>query len=306
MNIVVVGPGAIGSLFALRLARAGHTPVLLDHDRARAESLLRAGFRLEGDSTARTVLPVTADPATLAPADLVFLCVKAFDTAAAIRAVLTAIAPGGTVVSLQNGAGNAESIASVVDPGHVVCATTTEGASLAGPGCVRHGGAGLTRLAPWRRTEIGRAAFVCDVLTPAGFRAETAPDADSLLWGKLIISSGINPLTAIHDVRNGELLERTLLREALRATARETDRIARACGVDPGCDDPAECAETVCRNTASNVSSMLQDVRRGRRTEIDAVNGYVIRCAEAHAIPAPLNTELTARVRSLEAKKDAI
>jgi len=142
-----------------------------------------------------------------------------------------------------------------------------------------------------------------EALRSAGFKVETVEDAQSLIWGKLVINAAINPLTALLKVKNGELLERTFVRELLQALARETANVANAENVILPFDDPIAKAEEVALKTAANTSSMLQDVLRGAPTEIDAICGAVVQAAEKHKIGAPINWTCWQLVRAL--RKDS-
>jgi 2-dehydropantoate 2-reductase len=292
MKVGILGAGALGSLLAYRLARRTAASVRL---------LARNGHpgwvAVEGDRP----VPVEAGPPA-GPVDLLVVLVKAYDTAGALAWAKGAVGPYTVGLTLQNGLGNAEALAGVLGPDRVLAGTTAQGATLLGPGRVAHGGNGPTRIAPW--TPGGAAALeverVAALFNRAGLAASTAADARPLLWAKLAVNCAINPLTAILRVTNGQLLERPDARRLMEAAAREAGAVAAACGVRLR-EEPVAQAIAVAGATAANRSSMLQDVERGRRTEIDAISGAVARLGAEHGVGAPVNATLAELVRALEA-----
>jgi 2-dehydropantoate 2-reductase len=161
---------------------------------------------------------------------------------------------------------------------------TTTGATLLGPGLVREGGEGSISIE--RHPSLGP---IEEALRSANFNVNVVDDAQALIWGKLVINTALNPLTAILRVPNGKLLELPSAREMLNSLARETARVAEAETVQLPFPDPVAAAEEVARKTANNHSSMLQDVLRGAPTEIDAICGAVVRIGQKRAIETPTN-----------------
>lgn len=304
MKPVIVGPGAMGCLFAGFFSDAGQDVWLLDKDPARADIIARNGVRIDDERGSRVVrVHITADPARIGVADLLFLCVKSYDTASAVESAILLVKQGTIVVSLQNGFGNVELLAAKIDGNQVLCAITSHGSTLLGPGHVRHAGVGPTSLAPFAPDGWGRARAVADLLTGLGLEASPMRDIQSLIWSKLIVNAAVNPLTAIANVRNGRLLEDAALGKIMREAAREAAGVARAKGVALLYEDEIAQVESVCRLTRDNFSSMLQDSRRGRKTEIDAITGVIVKEARTAGIKAPVNEMLLERVRSIEGKK---
>ncbi|MFZ5762402.1 MAG: ketopantoate reductase family protein [Thermodesulfobacteriota bacterium] len=304
MRTVVIGPGALGSLFAVRLFLAGgHEVRLLDHDPQRAALLNEQGFSFAADGkTHRLALPVTTDPAAIAEADLLLLCVKAPAVAAALARLRPHWPPGGLLLAFQNGISHLDPLASLPPSCRWGLGVTTEGANLSGPGQVRHGGQGLTRLGfigqqPER--VAAQLAAVAEAFSAAGLASEVVADIRVVLWQKLLVNVGINALTALYDCPNGGLPAIPSARARLIAAVAEGARVAAAQGiVIPA--DPVALTLQVCRDTAANISSMLQDVRNRRLTEIGAINGAIVVLGERLAIPTPVNRELTQAIRALE------
>jgi 2-dehydropantoate 2-reductase len=281
-KILVLGTGALGTLFAARLAAAGAQVAVLGTWPEALEALRRRGAQVEGE-TPRPVL-ASADPAACAPADLALVLVKSWQTERAARQLAECLSPDGLAVSLQNGLGNDTLLARTLGPRRVSAGVTTLGAALSAPGLARFAGAGPTWLEA-RPSLDGLAVLLAE----AGFPVERAADIRPRQWGKLVINAAINPLTAILRVPNGGLLTDPLARSLLGQLARETASGAEAAGVALPFSAPERAAEEVAERTAANHSSMLRDVLRGAPTEVEAINGAVLREARARGLAAPLN-----------------
>jgi len=303
VEALIVGPGAMGCLHAALLAEGGVRVGLLDHRPERAARIAERGILVERDG-ARVTVPVacSADAADFHPAALAIIVVKAYDTAAAARHVLPALDETSSVLTLQNGLGNYERIAEAVPEMCVLAGTTTAGATLLGEGHVCEAGKGFAQIGSPSGAEH-RARQAVDLLTRGGIECERTSAIDEALWTKAIVNAAINPLTALTGLRNGMIIEVPELRELLRAVAEEAANVARNCGVFVR-EDMAGPIEAICRQTAQNRSSMLQDVSAGRRTEIDFINGEIVRRAEERGVAAPLCRALTALVHGLESREE--
>lgn len=299
MRIAILGAGAMGCLFAARLAPT--TPViLLSQWDAAIRQIGAEGLRLLDGSGEHTVrVAISADPEQARPADLALILVKSYQTERAASWAARALSEEGIALTLQNGLGNAEAIAHQVGSERTVQGVTSEGATLLGPGEVRHGGAGETIL-PDGSGNRSKVEAVADVFRRAGFKTRLAGDVEGLVWGKLVASASINPLTALLNVANGALLENAWARAALQQAAQEAARVAQASGVRLPYADPVQHAESICRATALNVSSMLQDLQHGRPTEVDAINGAILRAAASLNLEAPTHALLWQLVKARE------
>jgi 2-dehydropantoate 2-reductase len=308
MKVVIVGPGALGCLLAARLGQ-GHEVWLFDHQVARAALLERQGVILE-EGRRRLISPVraSADPADIGPADLVLLCVKSPKVAEAVSSARPFLGRAGLILALQNGISHLETLPDLLAGQCWGLGVTALGATLAGVGRVLHRGRGLTRIGwpPSGSTAPGSTegcrpdlAAAARALTAAGVETEAVGDILPHLWAKLLVNTGINALTAIHDCPNGVLLESTATVARLTAAVREGAAVAARKGIRLE-QDPVDLTLKVCRATAANLSSMLQDVRAGRMTEIDAINGALVRLARPLGLPVPVNEELVRQVRTLE------
>ncbi len=295
-SILIVGTGALASLFAARLARAGVGVTMLGTWQAGLQNLQDNGVRLVDANTREWTYPVraTADPADCRPARYALVLVKSWQTARAAEQLAKCLAPNGLALTLQNGLGNHEILAAALGPDRVASGTTTTGATLLGPGLVRPGGEGAISL-----EADPRLVTLINLLEQANFSVATVSDLETLVWGKLAINAAINPLTALLRVPNGELLSRPTARDLMGKAAREVAAVAAARGISLTYPDPAAAAEDVAARTATNRSSMLQDVRRGAPTEIDAICGAVVAAGAESGVPTPINQILWQLVKAL-------
>lgn len=285
-SILIVGTGALATLFAARLSAAGRTVTMLGTWTEGLAALRQNGARLVEASGREQHLPVqvSPEPGKCAGAKYAVVLVKSWQTSRAARQLAACLAEDGLALTLQNGLGNREILSSVLGDDRVALGSTTTGATLLGPGLVKEGGEGTISIEEHQRlAPLGR------LLVEAGFHVETVKDARALVWGKLVVNSAINPLTAILRIPNGQLLERPAARKLLQQLAQETAAVARAERVSLASADPVLMVEDVARGTAANRSSMFQDVLRGAPTEIDAICGAVARAGQRHNIPTPLN-----------------
>lgn len=285
-NILIVGTGALATLFAARLAQAGCGITMLGSWKAGLEALREHGARLvdaQGNEHRFRVQAID-DPQECQAIEQALVLVKAWQTERVAAQIKECLAEEGLAITLQNGLGNRETLAQSLGQGRVALGITTTGATLLGPGLVRAGGEGIISIE--RNQALGpiEAAF-----RSASFDVNIVKDAQSLVWGKLVINAAINPLTALLRVPNGKLLERPSAREMMRALASEAAKVAAAEKIDLPFADPAAAAEEVALKTAANHSSMLQDVLRGAPTEIDAICGAVVQVGQRHNIDTPAN-----------------
>jgi 2-dehydropantoate 2-reductase len=300
-RIGIVGPGALGCLFAGLLALDGHDVRLLGRRTEQAEAIDRDGIVVERDGAERrAAVRAGTDPAALGPVDIAIVLVKATDTAAAAPSLPALLAPGAPTLSLQNGLGNIDALTAVLGAERVLGGITSQGATLLGNGHIRHAGFGPTSLAEVGGALTPRAKAIASVLDRAGLVATAYPDAAPLIWGKLIANAAINPLGALFRCQNGYTVERPASRELFYQLAREAGAVAGALGVTLPFSDPAAHAASIAQVTFNNRNSMLQDVEAGRRTEITAINGAVARLGAEHGIPTPLNATVTQMIRALE------
>src|SRR5258706_3549929 len=284
--VLILGTGALATLFAARLSASGVPVTVLGTWKEGLAALQRDGARLIREDGSQLAAPVQAtdDPSVCRGARLALVLVKAWQTERAASQLRECLSNDGLAVSLQNGLGNRETLTRFLGGSRVGLGVTTSGATLLGPGLARSGGEGLVSVE--KRSGLGELE---SSLNGAGFRVDIVPDARALVWGKLVVNAAINPLTALLGVPNGALLERPGAHALMAELARETAAVAQALGVELPFADAVMAVEQVARQTADNHSSMLQDVKRGAPTEIDAICGAVARAGEEMGVRVPLN-----------------
>ncbi len=292
--VLILGTGALGTLFGARLASTGIPVLVLGTWQAALAALNAHGARLSSpDGRILTGgLRAVEDPRQCRQIRYALVLVKSWQTARAAQQLAACLPADGLALTLQNGLGNDRLLAEVLGAGRVAVGVTTTGAALLSPGLVQDGGSGQIDLGEHARLEP-----LASLLAEAGFPVHIHADVRGLQWGKLAVNTAINPLTALENVPNGDLLLRPKLRRWMRLTALETGRVANALGIQLPFDDPAEAAQETARRTARNFSSMLQDLRRGAPTEIEAINGAVVRAAQSANLPAPRNRALLCQIR---------
>jgi 2-dehydropantoate 2-reductase len=302
MKIVIVGPGAMGCLFAAYLSKSKEEVWLLDKNKERAGKLDNSGISIEGVSgkwNAR--VRATADPKELGIADLVIIAVKSYDTKSAITHAKPVIGEKTGILTLQNGIGNIEIISEVVGPDNVIAGTTNLGATLISDTHIRHAGYGETIIGKIDGSTPVILRQIRELFNKVKLETKISRDIKGILWSKLIINVGINALSALTRLHNGRLIEFEGTRRILRDAVTEAVKIAKRKRIRLIYEDPLAKVEAVCEATSGNVSSMLQDVLRRKRTEIDFINGVVVRLGQELGIPVPVNRVLVDLVKTLEA-----
>ncbi|MCX5703814.1 MAG: 2-dehydropantoate 2-reductase, partial [Candidatus Omnitrophica bacterium] len=246
----------------------------------------------------------TTEVKEIAQADLIIICVKSYDTKEALMQARPLVGNNTGVLTIQNGIGNIEIIAEAVGADKVIGGVTNQGATLLDIGHIRHAGKGETVIGRQDGKIPVEMRAIREALNKVGLEARISRDIKGLLWSKLIINVGINALTAITRLNNGKLVEFEGTRKILREAVTEATRIAKRKRIKLIYDDPLAKVEAVCDATAANVSSMLQDVLRKKRTEIDFINGVIVRQAQELGIATPVNSLLVDLVKTIEASYD--
>ncbi|MCB9480138.1 MAG: ketopantoate reductase family protein [Deltaproteobacteria bacterium] len=301
-TVTILGAGAMGGLLAAKLSAVGSRVRMLTRNPDKASGISRDGLVLEENDGQITYARVECATSAegWAPPDLLIVCVKSYDTAPAMQAHAAHVGDETAVLTLQNGLGNVEALADVIPATQILVGVTTHGALTVAPGRVRHTGLGTILLGETDGRRSERASWIARLLDDADLQAGVAEDPSRLLWEKLVINAAINPVTAMLRVRNGEIATNPDARTLALAAASEAVDVARALGV--ALDKGAMLARViqVAEATAANRSSMLADVEAGRRTEIDAINGAVVREAARLGIEVSANVDLLRRIREME------
>lgn len=301
MKIAVIGAGAMGGLFGALLSLAGETVVLVDIRLEQVLAINTDGLTIKSGSAEVTAWPrAVSRVEDVAPPDLVLVFVKSSMTREAARSALKILSGDARVLTLQNGLGNAEILAEVVGADRVLVGTTAQGATLLGAGHILHAGSGDTHIGRLSGDPDDYCRKVAEVFSCAGIPTFVENSVQSLLWGKLVVNAGINALTALLGFRNGQLADFEETRELVALAVNEAVAVASAAGILMPYPDSVAKVLAVAKATGPNVSSMLQDIRGHRSTEIEAINGAIVREGERLGIPAPVNRTLMLLVQTLQ------
>jgi 2-dehydropantoate 2-reductase len=299
LKVAVMGAGAVGCYYGGMLARAGHEVVLVARP-GHVEAIVRSGLRMETRSfDERVGLRASTDPAAVRGADLVLFSVKSMDTESAGRQLHDHLAPGALVLCLQNGVDNADRLRQVLPQQAVAAAVVYVATEMAGPGHLRHNGGGNLVIEPSARSDA-----VARALVAAGVATEISANVRGALWTKLILNCAYNAVSAIAQRPYGENVRSEGILEVMRDVVAECVAVAHADGVQlPGDIDLAvgRIAETM----PSQFSSTAQDVARRKPSEIDYLNGLVVRRGAELDIPTPVNRALWALVKLIEGRAAA-
>lgn len=302
MKIAVIGAGAMGSLFGAMLAGADNEVWLYDVWKEHVQTINQEGLSIEREGRTRVVrLHATTEPDKIGMAELTIIFVKSTQTRAATLTAQQIAGSEGAVMTLQNGMGNADIIAEIFTPHRILAGTTSHGATMLGAGRIRHAGIGATTIGTWAATGQGRqlATRFADFFTRAGIETEAVDEVRSVVWNKLLINIGINAITALSGIKNGQILDLEITRELSRIAVEEAMAVARAREIAIK-EDAVGIVFKVAEATAVNRSSMGQDVDNNRTTEIAAINGFIVDEAKKLGIETPVNFALTALVQTLE------
>ena len=295
MKIAVMGAGAVGCYYGGMLARAGHNVVLIGRPQ-HVEAIERQGLRLETQTfDERIRVCASTEASATQGAQLVLFCVKSTDTESGAAAIKPHLAPDALVLSLQNGVDNADRLRALL-PQEVIAAVVYIGVEMAGPGHVKHHGRGELVIEPSKAgDDLARALIV------AGVPTDISDNVRGALWAKLILNCAYNALSAITQLPYGRLVKGEGITAVMRDVVDECVAVAKADDVTiPGDVDAAvrKIAETV----PGQYSSTAQDLARGKRSEIDHLNGLIVRRGEALGVATPANRLLHAIVKLIESK----
>ncbi|MBU8910020.1 MAG: 2-dehydropantoate 2-reductase [Desulfobacterales bacterium] len=300
MDITIIGAGAMGSLFGSLLAQSGQNVLLMDIWEDHVNAINSQGLGVESDGkTDRINIPASSNIQKSRKSDLVIIFVKSTQTEKAAVQALKCLNDNGLVLTLQNGMGNADKIAQKVHPDKVIAGTTSHGATILGPGLIRHAGIGPTLIGMWSGKNNTGLANIKNVFCNAGIDTTIEDNIHLIIWKKLIINVGINAITALTGIKNGKIIDSPPTGELVRAAVKEACDVALAHGIKLP-DDSAEQVFAIAKATGPNRSSMGQDVDHKRPTEIDAINGAIVSLAREKKIPVPVNQTLTALVQTLQ------
>jgi 2-dehydropantoate 2-reductase len=297
MKVGIIGAGAMGSLFSYYFLKSGKEVVLYEKDRDTVEAI-KKGLTLKFPDHTETInVPISSGADILKGCRYLFIFVKSYATAHAIRDARQFITADTRIISLQNGLGNKETIRDMLPDYISIYGTTTSGASKADASTVYFGGSGEIQIGGASREETDRAL---DFLNSSGFVAHYTDDPDMAVWRKAIINAGINPLGALLDIPNGEIIRNEHSLRLQRAIVAEAVDVARSQGIMLEQGEMQRAAEEVCETTAANICSMLQDFRNRRHTEIESITGEIIAAGKNHSIKTPVNESMYHLIKARE------
>lgn len=303
LRVAIVGAGAMGGALAGGLHRSGHHVTVVDVAQPLVDQVNAEGLRVRepdgGEYAARVT--ATTDPATLGKADAVVVFVKAQHTPAAAVTARRLTGPDTVVATLQNGWGNADVLAAQVPADQLVMGVTYHSATVTGPGKVAHTGTGPTVVGPYTDGgDLTPAKTLAGLLTAAGFPAEASAEVKTEVWRKLVLNAATLPTAALTGLRAGEVAQPGALLDLVDALAAEAVTVARAIGLPIDLDERVQRIHAVLQGAGQGKASMLQDVEARRKTEVEVVNGAIVRAAEQAGVDVPLNRAMVALVNGVE------
>lgn len=302
MKITIVGAGAMGSLFGGLLAESGNEVYLLDIWKEHVEAINKKGLWIEGLSGDRFIKTkaVTEPQKIDGTSDLVIIFVKSYHTESAAKNISSLVGENTTILTLQNGLGNFEILSNIFGQNKIIAGTTSYGATILGPGRVRHAGIGSTIIGELDGQITVRTEKVAYVLTKASIKTEVSDNVLGLVWSKLLVNIGINALGVLIRVKNGELVKGKYSLKLQKELVEEALEVVKKKGIKLIHQDMVKEVALICEKTSANVNSMLQDVLKKRRTEIDFINGAIVREGEKLNISTPLNQVITNLIKAVE------
>lgn len=298
MNIVVMGAGAIGSLFGGLLSKKNN--VTLIGRTSHVNAIRKNGLNIEGKTQLNVVIPAEDSIKKVLPSpDLLILTVKSFDTRSAINQAIQIIDDDTIILSLQNGLDNIGTMKKVVHSNQIIAGITTHGAFFSKPGIIKHTGKGKIVLGELNGKKTRRIKYIASLFNEAGIETIVSEDIIKEIWIKAIVNSSINPLTTFFQCKNGYLLKNPILEKIVERVCEESTSIAKANGIDLLYQHTIQKTKEVIRSTSENHSSMLQSFKRGKKTEIDSINGKFVDIGRIHNIDPSMNEILIYLVKTM-------
>ncbi len=300
MKVCVIGAGAMGCLYGGRLAQAGYDVTLVDIWETHVSAINSSGLLLDGiGGKIRVKIAATTDASTVSPVDFVIVLVSANSTALAGQTASQLLAPGGFVLSLQNGIGNFEALAQVLGEERVMAGLSYDSAAIGGPGHVKHTNAGPTWLGERDGSRTTRLDQLVTALSRSGLQPVIVDDIVGFIWDKWVLNCAINAVSAITGLRQGEIPRTPPVDEFQTRIIDEILSVVAAKGLRLHDPDIKRAIKRQCWKKF-NKPSMLQHIEAGKRTEIDALNGAVVREGKALGVSTPFNEALTLLIKGLE------
>ena len=306
MKIVIVGAGAMGCLYGAKLSSVPTNEVyLLDVWKDHINAITDQGLLMEEQGTfiKYDKVKATSEADCIGFCDLAIVFVKSTFTSEAVKSNRAVFGPNTIALTLQNGLGNIDIISEEIGSNNVIAGTTAHGATILGPGKMRHAGSGKTIIGELDGNISPRIENIAQTLIDAGLETDISDNVLGLVWDKLLVNVGVNALTGITQLYNGELLNHPEIEEILEAAVKEAEKVALSKGIKLSFNDPVAHTKQVCTATAANKSSMLQDILNQKQTEIDMINGAIVREAVVVGVDTPVNMVLTNLIKYLQKLK---
>ncbi len=307
MKIAVVGAGAMGSIFGARFAQAGHDTVLVDVAEPLVDAINAGGVTVvRGDEETTTRMPATSDFASVGPVEVAVFFVKCYHTASAAEMARPLVGPDTVVASLQNGWGNGDVLAALFPPEQVTIGVTYNSGLLQGPGRVLHPAEQPTFVGPFADGASDGPAKLARALNDAGLAATVVSPVRPEIWKKLVLNAATLPIAALTGMNAGALTACVDTHVLVTDTAREAVAVARALGYDIDADERTMAIHALLEKAGPTKGSMLQDFEAGRRTEIDVINGAVVKAADEVGADIPLNRAFVRLVKGWESLRGLV
>lgn len=306
MKVGIIGSGSMGSLYGGVLAEDGHEVWFIDVFKEHLDAVKTNGLIVNKDGSKRIIqnIRATTQAEEAGVVDLAIIFVKSTITDIAVEQNLAVFGPDTIVLTLQNGIGNIEKISQFVSEKQIIAGTSANGANFVQPGEINHAGWGGTTIGELDGSHSERIEKIASMLGTGELGPINISDnVMGLIWDKLLVNVGINPLTALMRLRNGQLLEQDETLHLMEQVVQEGVKVAEAKNIKLGFDDSVAHCKSVADATGANISSMLADVLNGRKTEIDNINGAIVREGHALGIPTPVNEVITHLVKGMEHSK---
>lgn len=304
MKIVIVGAGAMGSLFGGLLANSGNHVSLIDIWKEHIECINKKGLLIKGideDKYIRINAFTNVKEIKEKP-DLIIVFVKSYHTENAAREVLPLLKKDTSVLTLQNGLGNIDILSKYLGSKGIIAGTTSYGSTILAPGSILLGGSGTTCIGELNGSITKRIKDIAEMFNKAGIITEITQNVLGLIWTKLIINVGINALGVLLRVKNGELIQGEFPQKIQKALVEEAVLLAKKKNIKLIHKDMVKQVAAVCEQTKDNVNSMLQDVLKKRKTEIDFINGAIVNDGKYLNVSTPVNQVITDLIKSIEEK----
>lgn len=302
MKISIIGAGAMGSLYGGKLSLAGNDVVLYDINKAHVDMINSKGLIIEESATGEKIIAyplASSNPQDVSGSDLMIIFVKSTATKAVAQQFVKYAKPDTIALTLQNGLGNEDILRDLFGAGRIAAGVTSQGATFVGPGKIKHAGNGPTHICMSDK-DNNKIKTIVNVFSDSGFEIHIEENIADLVWSKLVINVGINAVTALSGLENGKLLDYPDMKSLMADLVGEAVEVAEKKGIKLSYAEPLQIVYEVCKKTALNRSSMLQDFDRGSMTEIDFINYAIVKEGENLGIATPYNSAISKLIRSME------